>query len=135
MTTGPFATESHQDETIQIGPFVVGEIPGRHLHSFQDDDGNPLDFSVGTWKATLVYGVANTMIEGNTAQAEQLAATVEADGDVSWTWDEDSFDTGGFYYARLWVYNAASFAAATERWASPTFTFWVIEDHLPQPTP
>lgn len=103
--------------TVQIGPYVVGEIPAPLQYQFQDSDGNALDLTGYT--AEFQWGERDGGGFVNTEIGTAALVPPETNGTVERVWTGAEFDVPGRYGAYFWVGNG------TNRFASELITWQV----------
>lgn len=123
---------NHSDQPAEVlGPYLEGEAPGVHQHTFLNADGDPIN--VTGWTVVWVQGRISDPI----GSAETKAGSV-VDGPaglVQVVFGAEAFDVPGEYYGRFWAYQGPSFSARTAALASHLFSFIVRDDPLPPPSP
>lgn len=118
--------------TLSMGPYVVGEVPGSHQHTFLDDEGNPIDIT-GLYIA-FVFSPTNwnTLVVTTTEQAAGVVVDGPA-GEADVTFTRDSFDVAGYYIGRFWAFDTPLFVNRGFAIASPLYAFQVFADPLGSP--
>lgn len=122
----------HSDQPAEVlGPYLEGEAPGIHQHTFLNADGDPID--VTGWNVLWVQARVGDL----SASSETIDGTIEDGpaGLVSVTFGPTAFDQAGEYYGRFWAYQGPSFANRVTAIASHLFFFVVRDDPLPLPSP
>lgn len=103
--------------SIDIGPFVQGEVPAPLEYQFLGEDGAALNLTG--------YAARFSCEErggGNVSKDAVVASITDAtNGYVTYTWDGAEFPTAGRYQAELWVGNGL------HRFASVLLLFTVRE--------
>ena len=101
--------------TVELGSFVVGEVPTPLVYRFLDADGQPINltgFGVATFQwSEVVRGQYLLPV------VEVAVVTNAVDGQVTYTWDGDEFDAPGEYAALFYVNDGTNQYASDElRW-------------------
>lgn len=108
--------------TVQLGPYVAGEIPPAFTYTFLDDQGTPIPLNGFdaklVWKRRAVVTVVDPVIAPN-----QTANP----GQVTYTWQDGDLDIAGSYAADLWV------GDGTYRFASVRLAWTVARAVAPAP--
>jgi hypothetical protein len=87
--------------SVELGSFVVGEIPLPLDYQFLDADGVPIDLT----SFTIVEFQWGTFIRGHFADVVTETAIVSdaPNGIVTYAWDGDEFLTTGPHAGQFWV--------------------------------
>lgn len=99
-------------ESIDLGEFVVGEIPAPLTYQFKTSAGVAIDLSGYT---------AKFKVQERWGAASELNATVSdaANGKVTRAWDGSEFPSPGEYSAMFWVGNGVNrFASVLITWVT-----------------
>jgi hypothetical protein len=101
--------------TIQLGSFVVGEVPPPLVFQFVDANDDPIDLT-GFTTATFQW---SEVIRGQFVSPviETAIVTIPATGVVTYTWDGDEFDVTGSYAGIFFVNDGTTqYASSTIEW-------------------
>lgn len=105
--------------TINIGPFVVGEIPAALEYQFQDANGAAINLTGYT--AKFQWGRKdNSVMFADGVTENATIASDPATGKVTYSWDGDEFKLPGKYVGMFWVGNGG-----TSKFASILIT-WTV---------
>lgn len=87
--------------SVELGSYVVGEVPPPLEYQFLDADGNPIDLT-GFGTATFQW---SPFIQGQFTDPHVETATVTdpTAGKVTYAWDGDEFTAPGEYAALFYV--------------------------------
>src|SRR5688572_17954835 len=116
------------DDFIGIGPYRAGEIPEALVHTFKDNDGNPIwlgDAASSTFQFRRLgdaetRGGACEILE----QGDEGDVGTATRGQVRYEWAEgDIDDTPGMYAGNIWSVSELERIASDElRWAAQRVT-------------
>jgi hypothetical protein len=115
------------EPTVPIGPYTQGEIPPPITETFQDENKQPIDFSIsGPWVARWEYrrhraGAAYPFDAIDTAAVVNVAVVdpdqVNNKGAVTYTWTAADFTLDGDYEGEMWIGNGVNrYCSAKYAW-------------------
>lgn len=92
--------------SVELGSYVVGEVPPPLEYQFQDADGEPIDLT-GFTVATFQW---SPYVQGQFTDPTVATATVTTplEGRVTYVWDGSEFQSPGEFAAMFFVNNGTT---------------------------
>jgi hypothetical protein len=87
--------------TVELGPFVAGEVPEPWEHAFQDDNGAAINLTGYTAKITF-------SVSGAAPVTRNATVSDPANGEVTYVWVAADLPAPGVARGELWVSNGTN---------------------------
>lgn len=100
---------SNARPSVELGSYVVGEVPPPLEYQYLDADGNPINLTGYTGAFQWAEHVQGQFIN---PQVESAVITDAVTGKVTYTWDGDEFATPGEHAALFFVNNGTNTLAS-----------------------